>query len=248
MPFVTPPTRLLAGISVPDTPLITNALSFVRAVHNDFTYNHVVRSLLFALHLGSLLPSPSPPDTELIALASILHDLGWEALATDAHGVSTVQIPNPAVSRDKRFEVDSANAGRDFVAKNGKAEEWDEVRLQLLWDAVVLHTTPSIGMHKQAEVRIVGLGPLLDFLGPDRQFGLGEAVVVKRGVWDQIVGEYPRDGFRQGVKEVMCHLCREKPGTTYDNFVGQFGERFVEGFSTERGQFIEVMLGGEGAE
>jgi hypothetical protein len=29
---------------------------------------------------------------------------------------------------------------------------------------------------------------------------------------------------------ILCELCRKKPESTYDNFVGEFGEKYVEGY------------------
>ena len=33
------------------------------------------------------------------------------------------------------------------------------------------------------------------------------------------------------LKDNMCHLCVTKPDTTIDNTVGEWGEKFVEGYS-----------------
>jgi len=60
--------------------------------------------------------------------------------------------------------------------------------------------------------------------------------------WDVIVAEYPRLGFRDGVVELMCGLCRTKPETTYDNFVGEFGDALVEGYSSKGHRSIEMIL------
>jgi len=60
--------------------------------------------------------------------------------------------------------------------------------------------------------------------------------------WDDIVAKYPRHGFREGVKALMCGFCRTKPVTTYDNFVAEFGERFVEGYSREGRRTVDMIL------
>ncbi|HET6892174.1 MAG TPA: hypothetical protein VFH31_13810, partial [Pyrinomonadaceae bacterium] len=41
-------TRLLAGVSVPDTPLISRAIDFARERSEPYLFNHVMRSWLFA--------------------------------------------------------------------------------------------------------------------------------------------------------------------------------------------------------
>ncbi|KAF4631044.1 hypothetical protein G7Y89_g7092 [Cudoniella acicularis] len=215
------PTRVLAGITVPDTPLITKALAFVHEHCDEFTYNHVIRSWLFGQYISDAIPELKTRDAELHAITAILHDLGW-ATSGDL------------VSKDKRFEVDGANAAREFLIREGKKEEWDDRRLQLAWDAIALHTTPSIGMHKETEVKCCGLGIATDFTGPERSFG----GILTRNIWEGVVKEYPRLGFKKGILRILCGLCREKPETTYDSFLSDIGEKYVEGYSTEGPSFF----------
>lgn len=40
----------------------------------------------------------------------------------------------------------------------------------------------------------------------------------------------------------MCNLCRTKPQTTYDNFVGDFGEEMVEGYSRKGNRAFDIMI------
>ena len=208
------PTRTLGGVTVPDTPLITKALAYARHHNNDVTYNHVVRSWLYSQVIADQNPAFKSRDQELQAVSVILHDLGWSSA-------------QELISKDKRFEVDGANAARLFLLSEGGKSEWDKHRLQLAWDVIALHTTPSIAAHKEVEVQIGSFGIFADFLG-------AEKVGISKKVWDGISKEFPRTGLREGVKEALCGLCREKPATTYDNFVGQFGERFVVGYKEER--------------
>lgn len=220
------PTHIVAGVTAPNTPLITKALEFARQNTNSIAYNHVVRSWLFGTFIADQYPPLQKRDTELHAIAAILHDLGWS------------QNPD-LISTDKRFEVDGANATRDFILREGKAAEWDSRRIQLVWDAIALHTTPSIALHKEIEVQSCSYGIAADFRGPEGSFGK----ILTQEVWDSVVKEYPRTGFRDGVKEFMCGFCRTKPETTYDNFVADFGELFVEGYTEVGHRLVDVVLG-----
>ncbi|CZR51602.1 uncharacterized protein PAC_01479 [Phialocephala subalpina] len=121
----TPPTKLLAGVPVPDTPLINKALAFARAHCDDFTYNHVVRSWLFGTYISDQIPDFKSRDVELHAITALLHDMGWT-------------ISGDTVSKDKRFEVDGAEATRAFLIREGEKGDWDARRLQLAWDSVLL--------------------------------------------------------------------------------------------------------------
>lgn len=217
-------TQVLGGIIVPSTPLISAALAFARDNSNDVTYNHVVRSWLFGHYIAEATPSIKDRDVEAQSIAAILHDLGWSS-------------NNPSlISTDKRFEVDGANAARNFILREGVKEEWDAHRLQLVWDAIALHTTTSIAMFKEKEVVACCAGITAEFVPLEASFG----AVLTKEVWDGIVKEFPRDGFSKGVKEVLCGLCRTKEATTWDNFVGDFGERFVAGYKRE-GRLVDFI-------
>ncbi|CAK3830536.1 Hypothetical predicted protein [Lecanosticta acicola] len=208
------PTKALCGVTVPDTPLIDAALHFARQVSTDSTYNHIVRSFLLGFIIADKLPHTKHRDREVHAVAAILHDTGFP-LGHPPH--------SQVISDDKRFEVDGANAARDFLKNEGKPEEWDKHRLQLVWDAIALHTIGSVVFHKEPEVQACSYGIWADFQGPDR---------VPGGVltWDEYnatVREYPRLGLMRELKDNMLHLCKTKPGTTYDNTVGEWGDRYL---------------------
>lgn len=66
------PTRVLAGVTVPDTPLITKALDLAKVYSTEYTYNHVVRSLLFGFIIADKLPHTKERDMEAHAVAGIL--------------------------------------------------------------------------------------------------------------------------------------------------------------------------------
>ena len=104
-------TRLLAGISVPDTPLISRAIEYAREHSEPYLFNHVMRSWLFAVILAE--QSESAYDAEVLAVSTILHDLG---LARAFEG-------------PLRFEVEGADAARAFARNEGM----DERRGQLIW-------------------------------------------------------------------------------------------------------------------
>lgn len=152
-------TKHLAGVAVPDTPLVTAALEFARQHSTDYTYNHLIRSLLFGFIISDKLPQTQTRDREAHAIAAILHDLGFPL----GHPPHTAVL-----SSDKRFEVDGANAARDFLKREADPQSWDKHRLQLVWDAIALHTIGSVIFHKEPECQACSYGIWADFQGPDR--------------------------------------------------------------------------------
>lgn len=194
-------TRLLAGVTVPDTPLISRAIEFARERSEPYLFNHVMRSWLFAATLAQL--NQTAHDGEVLAVSTILHDLG---LAEGFDG-------------PLRFEVEGANAARAFALDEGI----DERRAQLIWDGVALNSTPSIGLYKEAEVALCTAGIGLDWGGWGYE-ALTEAQVAA------IVEAFPRLDMKQRFTRAVCHIVETRPATTYDNFARDFGERFVPGY------------------
>lgn len=67
-------TRLLAGLVVPDTPIVTRAIGYAREHCEPYLFNHSMRSWLFAVALAQL--KQSPHDPEVLAVSAVLHDIG----------------------------------------------------------------------------------------------------------------------------------------------------------------------------
>jgi len=128
-------TRSIAGVLVPDTPLISRAIEYAREHSEPYLFNHVMRSWLFAATLAQL--NQTAHDGEVLAVTTILHDLG---LAEGFKGLL-------------RFEVEGANAARAFARHEGL----DDRRAQLIWDGVALNSTPSIALYKEAEIALATL-------------------------------------------------------------------------------------------
>jgi hypothetical protein len=204
-------TRLLAGVSVPDTPVISRAIEYAREHSEPYLFNHVMRSWLFAVILAQL--NQTVHDAEVLAVTTLLHDLGL-AKAFDG---------------PLRFEVEGANAARAFARNEGI----DDRRGQLIWDGVALNSTPSIALYKETEVALSTAGIALDWggWGYDK---VSEAQVAT------IVEAFPRLEMKNRFTRAVCCIVETRPATTYDNFAGDFGERFVPGY--KRASTVDYLL------
>ena len=192
--------RVLGGITVIDTPLITRAMDYARANSEPYLFNHAVRSWLFAVRLGQL--QGIHHDAEVVAVGTLLHDLGL-----------TNSFTGP-----RRFEIEGAEAARDFAREQGLEDR----RLQLIWDSVALNSTPSIGLHKEAEVALCTAGIGVEFgFQYDR---------IPPHEMRSILAAFPRLDMKRRFTASVCHIVKTKPETTYDNFAGDFGERFVPSY------------------
>jgi hypothetical protein len=193
---------ILAGIKVTDSSLVRDAIELARTSLEPYLFNHVMRSWLFGVLLSE--HAEVAPDPEVLAASTVLHDLG-------------LSVRCAAVDR---FEVDGANAARAFLKARGISTE----QTQLVWDAIALHTTPSIALHKEPEIVATHSGIAVDVMGA----GLDRIPPDKQRA---ILTEFPRLAFKNEFRTCLCNVVRRKPETTYDNILRDFGIRYVEGFT-----------------
>jgi hypothetical protein len=196
-------TRVVAGITVPDTSVIALALERARADSEPYLFNHAVRSWLFAERIAQL--KSIAHDAEVIAVGTLLHDLTLTS----------------AFKGPRRFEVEAADIARALARDQG----FDDRRAQLVWDIVALNSTPSIAFFKETEVALSTAGIGLDFAGFEYDRFPAEEMA---GILDA----YPRLDMKRSFTESVCNLVKRSPETSYDNFARDFGDRFVPGYKS----------------
>ncbi|WP_105423562.1 hypothetical protein [Neorhizobium sp. T25_27] len=194
--------RILAGVAVPDTEIVREALRYSRSIYEPYLLNHVVRSWLFAISLASI--QNIEHDSEVIALGTLLHDVTL----------------NNSFRGPRRFEVEGADIARSFALSAGISSS----RAQLIWDSVALNSTPSIGLYKEPEVALCTAGICLDVVG----FQYDRMPVATRKA---ITDAYPRLGMKAKMTNCFCHMVEAAPETSYDNFLRDFGRRYVGGYA-----------------
>jgi HD domain len=198
---VEPRIQVIAGVPVTDTPLVSAAIEYAQRLSDAYLFNHAMRSWLFAEAIGR--SKGMEYDREVVAIGTILHDIGLTA----------------SVSGPNRFEVNGADAAVSFIKGHGFTER----REQLIWDLVALNSTPSLALHKEPEVAVGTMGIGLDYGG----FG---AQALAAGDLERILSAFPRLKMKQNFADTCCRLVTAKPETSYDNFLRDFGERFVPGY------------------
>jgi hypothetical protein len=193
---------VLAGIKVVDTPLVRDAVELARSSSEPYLFNHAMRSWLFGILLSE--GAELVPDPELLAVSAVLHDLGL----TDRY------------TGEDRFEVDGANAARAFLKDRGISTQ----QTQVVWDAIALHTTRSIALHKQPEVAMTHSGIAVDVIG----VGLDR---IPQDRLRAVLAEFPRLAMKDQFQACLCNVVRRKPETSFDNVLRDIGSRYVEGFT-----------------
>lgn len=201
-----------AEAAVPDSKIARAVTEFVRDNETELLFNHSSRVYLFGalagLHRGLRF------NRELLYTGAMFHDLGL--------------MPDHS-SAAERFEVDGANAARDFLRSHGISE----ADIYTVWTAIALHTTPGIPAHMHPVVALVTAGVEMDVLG----LTYGEYTDVER---EAVVSAYPRtENFKEDIIQAFFDGIQHKPDTTFGNVKADVIADKMPGFV--KGNFCSVI-------
>jgi hypothetical protein len=155
---------MVESIGIPDSKLCRQITELVRDTEPELLFNHSSRVYYFGALTG--LRRGLRFDREMLYAGAMFHDMGL----TPEHS-----------SQTERFEVDGANAARDFLRTHQIAQS----DIDLVWTAIALHTTPGIPVHMHPVIAILTAGVEMDVLG----IGFDEFSDAQR---DAVVAAYPR--------------------------------------------------------
>lgn len=183
-------TIAIDGISIPETKLTREITELVRDTESPLLFHHSRRvfywGALTGVRRGLMF------DAELLYAGAMFHDMGL-----------THQYSSP----DERFEVDGANAARDFLRSRGISPQ----DVDTVWTAIALHTTPGVPQHMQPVIALVTAGVEMDVLG----IGYADFSEAARAA---VVQAHPRGGrFKEAIIEAFYDGIRHKPHTTFGN-------------------------------
>jgi hypothetical protein len=204
----------IADAAVPDSRLARAITEFVRDNESELLFNHSSRVYQFGalagLHRGLRF------DRELLYAGAMFHDLGLMPAHSSPH---------------ERFEVDGANAARDFLRSHGIPEE----EAYTVWTAIALHTTPGVPQHMHPVVALVTAGVEMDVLGLTYdQYSDAEREAVVHG--------FPRTPhFKEDIIQAFYDGIRHKPDTTFGNVKADVIADKEPHF--HRGNFCSVIRG-----
>src|ERR1700739_3285515 len=148
----------IAGIKVPDSKLARAVTELVLDTETPLLFHHSSRVYYFGALAGKRRGLKFDP--ELLYTGAMFHDMGL----THQHS-----------STNERFEVDGANAARDFLRSHKIAQS----EIDTVWTAIALHTTPGIPQHMHPVIALVTAGVEMDVLGLTyREFSEAERTAV----------------------------------------------------------------------
>jgi HD domain len=180
----------IEGVTLPDSKLAHEVTELVRDTATPLLFNHSSRVYYFGALAGKRRGLRFDP--ELLYVGAMFHDMGLTA----RHG-----------SANERFEVDGANAARDFLRRHGIAQQ----DIDVVWTAIALHTTPGIPQHMHPVIALVTAGVEMDVLGLSyAEYGTAEREAVVRA--------YPRtEHFKEDIIQAFYDGIKHKPQTTFGN-------------------------------
>jgi hypothetical protein len=190
------------SLVIPDSLLAKQATDLLREHSTDLLFDHSIRVYLFAAEQGR--QQKLRFDPELLYVAATFHDFG---------------LIKKFSSSDERFEVDGANAARQFLT----AHKVPEDKVEIAWAAIALHTTPGVTQHMRPEIALLHSGVGLDVLGR----GFDQFPSELR---ETIVAKYPRKHFREGFIQEYFRGFAHKPETTFGTVNASICERFIAGY------------------
>lgn len=189
------PTHSIAGIAIPDSQLAREATQMVRDTQSKLLFLHSSRVYCWAALAGE--QRGLKYDPELLYVAAMFHDVGLGP----AHRASRL-----------RFEVDGANAARDFLRSRGIAEP----DVEKVWTAIALHTTPGIPEHMHAEAALVQVGAGMDVAGRNYE-------EYTEGQRRDVVAAFPRaPGFSKAMIDAFYDGLKHRPESTFGTFNDDF--------------------------
>ena len=204
----------IAGVRLPDSKLARAATELVRDTESDLLFHHSSRVFYWGALAGQRKNLKFDP--ELLYVGAMFHDMG---------------LTKEYRSATERFEVDSANAAREFLRQHGI----DEAAIDIVWDAISLHTTPGIPQHKKPEVALVTAGVEMDVLG----LAYAEYSDVER---EAVVRAHPRpERFKEDIIQTFYDGIRHKPDSTFGNVKADVIADKEPNF--QRGNFCAVIRG-----
>ena len=160
------------------------ATELIRDTTNELIFHHSRRVYLF----GSLQSRQLKitPDAELLYVAALFHDAGL--------------VP-PYRGTAQRFEMDSADAARNFLISQG----FSRADTDVVWTAIALHTTPEVPYGMDAVIAATTAGVETDVLGL-RLDAIAAADL------EAVIAVHPRPNFKSEILQAFTEGFEDRPG------------------------------------
>lgn len=185
----------ILGMPIPDSTLAREATELVRDTESELLFLHSMRVYAWGALAGRRKGLSFDP--ELLYVGAMFHDLGLTGRFRD----STL-----------RFEVDGANAARDFLQAHGIAQQ----DIDKVWSAIAFHTTSGIPQFMHAEAALLHVATGMDVAGRAYDQFTDEEREAVTSAW-------PRAGdFKHAIIDAFYEGLKRRPDSTFGTFNDDF--------------------------
>lgn len=177
----------VAGVAVPNGALAAAAAQAVRSAEGELVYQHSLR----VYHWAALAAKRRglSVDPQLLYVAALFHDYGLTGRYRDSH---------------LRYEVDGANAAREFLLLNGVPEP----DAQRVWLAIALHTTNGVPAQLEPLAALLAEAANMDLVAA----GYDHFTPAERNA---VETAFPREpDFAEGFLQALYDGLKHRPETT----------------------------------
>jgi hypothetical protein len=204
----------ISGVRIPDSKIAREITQLIRDTESDLLFYHSTRVYFWGALSGKRQGLIFDP--ELLYAAPMFHDIGL----TQRYSESQL-----------RFEVDGANAAREFLRSHGISEQ----DIEKVWTAIALHTTPGIPEHMHPEIALVQAGAGMDVAGRSYDHFTHEQR-------EAVIAAYPRGkDFKHDLIEAFYQGMKFRPDSTFGTFNDDFLAFKDPNF--QRGNVCSIILG-----
>jgi hypothetical protein len=203
----------ISGVRIPDSGIAREITQLVRDTESEMLFQHSRRVYFWGALLGKHRGLQFDP--ELLYAAAMFHDVG----ITPHYHASQI-----------RFEVDGANAARDFLRGHGIVES----DIEKVWLAIALHTTPGIPEHMHPEIALLQEGAGTDMTGRNHDAFTEEER-------SRVMAACPRgQDFAHEVIDTFYQGLKHRPASTFGTFNDDFLAFKDPGF--QRANLCSIIL------
>jgi hypothetical protein len=189
------PSNDILGVRIPDSAIAREAAELLRDTRSALLFRHSNRVYFWGALTGRRKGFAFDP--ELLYAGAMFHDLGL----TGRFGESPL-----------RFEVDGANAARDFLRSHGMPER----DIEKVWTAIAFHTTPGIPEFMHPEAALLHAGAGMDVAGRTYDQFTDEEREAVTAAWPR------EDDFKHAVIDVFYEGLKHRPDSTFGTFNDDF--------------------------
>ncbi|WP_283604934.1 HD domain-containing protein [Mycolicibacterium poriferae] len=168
---------------LPATRIVDDAADHVRAVVHPEIYRHSLRTYLLGME-AARRDGVTDIDEESLFLAALFHDSGTA----------------PVYNGPARFEIEGADAAARFLRAYG----WGTAKVDPIWEAIALHTTPEIPERRGMVPRYMRKGVQIEFGSAQLRESFAEAI-------EAAESQYPRECLEEVLQGLVINQALARP-------------------------------------